>query len=637
MDSDEFFKSEGKIYTKKSIGIATFFGGPIVTGYMISKNFVAFGEMGKSKTAFKNGVFGSVLFFTILLAIPEKYMNLLPSSLYSTLFPALYIAFGILWMDKIQGNLIKNHIDQGGGTYSAWQSSKVGLIGMLVTIAVIFSISMFSTFITPEMSGEKVDYIDNKNRVYFENVNRNEVDEIIYELISKNFFAQNYDFYFKIEGTENGYKFLFPATDEYWESPELLGYYTSHKSFLERKFPNKDIKFTLFQESFRGRQYKDISYNDTIPLWWMEQPSQLESEKDIAERLIAYLTFWECFFQYGIDRDLEEMSWPSIPNVIKFASNGIALTGYEKITDEWKNTYFDEKSAKRAYSMLRESFSGVRWEDNALIFKSYVKILSALRQNMINLQPKQNSHSDNAFDKFFSNSSSANTKFTSLKKEIVNDDISIEIFKEDEEHYEIGKKYRIKFKVSINNDKYSVSQGNIKLKKGNATTDLANSYFSFVNNSSFSLKGKSSSISTTVKNGVTKKSATFTYPILFNNAGDHKLSIKLNKKLNNKEISFNIKVEDSKSFTKFNSDIDKIIEYVKSAKITEEITQILSEPKEKTIGANKKTTILKYDFFGKILTLYVMNNQIIDYVISGEMYDYTDENIHVVARALIRP
>jgi hypothetical protein len=382
MNKDEFFKSEAKVFTKKSIGLATLFGGPIVTGYMISENFIAFGEREKGKQSLINGAIGTALFLSALMAIPEKYMALLPNSVANSIFPALYTFVGVWWMEKVQGQQIIKHFEQGGGTYSRWKAAGIGIIGLIITLAFIFGQFFLVSIFTPEMEGKKIIVNDNKNRVYYESIDSAEAANLIDTLRTLKFFDVNYDLYFKIEGKEKGYRILFPTEKDYWYSPEVLGHYAAFKSFLENRFPEKEFEFCLFQEGFSERETKEIRFEDSLPLWWMKKPEIEENEYQISKRVIAYLSFWEEFFKYGVKMEAQTMSWPVIPNVLNFASNGIALIKPDMITKEWIETFFNEEAAEKAYNLLRQSFTKITWPANAVIYKSHLGALSSMKRNI---------------------------------------------------------------------------------------------------------------------------------------------------------------------------------------------------------------------------------------------------------------
>lgn len=123
---------------------------------MISENFKAFDQREKGKQALLNGAIGTAFFFSALMAIPEKYMDLLPESVANSIFPALYTAVGVWWMEKVQGQQIKNHLEEGGGTYSWRKAAGIGLIGMIITLAFIFGQSFVVSSFSPEMEGKRI-------------------------------------------------------------------------------------------------------------------------------------------------------------------------------------------------------------------------------------------------------------------------------------------------------------------------------------------------------------------------------------------------------------------------------------------------------------------------------------------------
>ncbi len=120
-----------KIYKENSISLATFFGGPLVGGYLIAENFKSLGEPSKAKTTWIITISATCIIFAAIFLIPA--MEKLPNFL----IPIIYYSIVRTLVKNFQSASIKNHIESGGETYSNWRVVWVSLVGVLVLFAII--------------------------------------------------------------------------------------------------------------------------------------------------------------------------------------------------------------------------------------------------------------------------------------------------------------------------------------------------------------------------------------------------------------------------------------------------------------------------------------------------------------------
>jgi hypothetical protein len=124
-----------RIFTNKAISLATFIGGPLSAGILISKNYKVFGDEESAKKAMYLGIISTLIVFAIIFLIPEHIMGKIPNAL----FPAIYTLIITLLVNKFQGNQIKRHLENNGLQASYWVAAGYGSIGLVVIIVFIFS------------------------------------------------------------------------------------------------------------------------------------------------------------------------------------------------------------------------------------------------------------------------------------------------------------------------------------------------------------------------------------------------------------------------------------------------------------------------------------------------------------------
>ncbi|TCK68779.1 hypothetical protein DFQ05_0289 [Winogradskyella wandonensis] len=125
---------DAKLYSTKSITGATFLGGPLVAGYLISENFKAFNETNKAKTSLITGIVATIFLFTAILIIPEDIMSKIPNSV----IPLFYT--GIIWffVEWTQGDRLNTHKENNNTFYSGWRAAGFGFLSLIIIVVGLF-------------------------------------------------------------------------------------------------------------------------------------------------------------------------------------------------------------------------------------------------------------------------------------------------------------------------------------------------------------------------------------------------------------------------------------------------------------------------------------------------------------------
>jgi len=328
------------------------------------------------------GILSTILLFSLLIAIPQKYSEKIPHYF----IPAAYTGIIAFLLEKLQGKLIKDHITRDGGVHSGWRAAKIGLVGLCITLIFIFGYSFALSSFSPEMEGKVINLKELRGKVFYDGLSDEEATEIANTLKKLDYFDPNEAVFLKIEKQNDGYRFLIPMPKKAWTSPELLGFLLVKKAELEDLYPTKQISIFLFEDGFRGREKTLIDYKGSYLYSWVKHPLSPESDSLILQRLIIQLSFWKAFFEFGISNNEAYMSWGGIPTPIRFASNGIGAMDQDRISQNWIYTFYDKESALKAYNWLNFSFHGLHWEENKLVYKSYISALNGMISNLKGFQ-----------------------------------------------------------------------------------------------------------------------------------------------------------------------------------------------------------------------------------------------------------
>lgn len=125
-----------KLYSQKGIFIGSIFGGPIITGYLLAKNYSSLELQEKKKQSWLICT-GAFVLLTLLAFV-------LPPRVPSALFIFAYSSFGHYITLHLQGKLLEEHRENGGSFYSNWRSAGIALLFTLILIAVFLAVYFIS-------------------------------------------------------------------------------------------------------------------------------------------------------------------------------------------------------------------------------------------------------------------------------------------------------------------------------------------------------------------------------------------------------------------------------------------------------------------------------------------------------------
>jgi len=91
--------------------------------------------------------------------------------------------------------------------------------------------------------------------------------------------------------------------------------------------------------------------------WWRVKPSQPETDRQIKNRVLDHLKFWQLLFHDAnkFDRPFVSYNWFSSPLVV--ASNGVVMKLYADVKKEWDENFYDSVQAQKGYELMRKCFS----------------------------------------------------------------------------------------------------------------------------------------------------------------------------------------------------------------------------------------------------------------------------------------
>lgn len=123
-------KAPFKLYSQKSIGLATFLGSPLAAGFLVRKNFLLLGDEKKAKHALALGIISTVIIFAGIFSLPAAVIDRIPNYV----IPLIYMGIVHLLVEKVQGASLREHETAGGEFYSPWRAAGIGIVSLIIII-----------------------------------------------------------------------------------------------------------------------------------------------------------------------------------------------------------------------------------------------------------------------------------------------------------------------------------------------------------------------------------------------------------------------------------------------------------------------------------------------------------------------
>jgi uncharacterized membrane protein len=292
-----------KIFTNKAISVATFFGGPIAAGFLISKNYKVFGNENAARNSIFLGILSTILLFAGIFLIPEQIIDKIPQFA----IPGVYTAIITGLVEILQGQKIKDFLSENGQKASNWQTAGYGLLGFLIITVFLLVI----TFTIPIEGYEKSITVDRNLELYYSK----EIDDLkikrIATVIKQSGFmegSEGADLFLNTERNFYRLKFVLPDTSILSDTMMLSDFngfesYLNYNLNLDKKieigftdinlinnFELKEIEFEnqRVYEPFPDLQPYQINdlhtifYNSSMPI------EDVKKVENAVKRLKAY-------------------------------------------------------------------------------------------------------------------------------------------------------------------------------------------------------------------------------------------------------------------------------------------------------------------------------------------------------------
>ena len=128
--------TQAKLFSQKAISVATVLGGPLAASVLIYHNFRVFEKRKQAINSIFIGILTTILILVTVVTIPEEIMDKIPN----IIFPFIYSLIVYFIVEKLQGEQLVLHKQNGGQFYSAWRGAGIGVLSIVVLLAGVYGI-----------------------------------------------------------------------------------------------------------------------------------------------------------------------------------------------------------------------------------------------------------------------------------------------------------------------------------------------------------------------------------------------------------------------------------------------------------------------------------------------------------------
>jgi|GEM_PF-379400 len=117
---------------------------------------------------------------------------------------------------------------------------------------------------------------------------------------------------------------------------------------------------------------------------WRLPARQPESDAEIRARLYNHCRFWETYFAWALEKEINSIDVRSTPTPIKIYGNGFGLKKFEELPYAWRQYFYDTTDCRKAEQMLKDVFRkrNIKWPETDVTYKKFISAFQQLQAQL---------------------------------------------------------------------------------------------------------------------------------------------------------------------------------------------------------------------------------------------------------------
>ena len=242
------------LYSVPSIALASFLGGPLAAGWLVSVNFRHLNDPKAARTAMIIGVAATVALVASMVVLPQEWANRLPG----VTIPAIYTA--IIWIlsERIQGRSLEAHFARGGRRHSSWRAVGISLVAALPAAVVLVAMVVIVPTAPPfGFTGEPTPYGSEGDAVYH-------TEDVPVALTGEGTLVNGRPDAVELRLAGDGYVLTVPVVLSSWSDLGLMKQLERIETRLAESNAFRSVRIEIIHEGVSGiqRRFLDVGQPD---------------------------------------------------------------------------------------------------------------------------------------------------------------------------------------------------------------------------------------------------------------------------------------------------------------------------------------------------------------------------------------
>ncbi|HTE10786.1 MAG TPA: hypothetical protein VK645_07445 [Chitinophagaceae bacterium] len=117
---------------------------------------------------------------------------------------------------------------------------------------------------------------------------------------------------------------------------------------------------------------------------WRVKADAKETDSQIKNRLLNHFKFWELYFTWAFNDNIQYIDVRSTPTLLKIYGNGFALKPFDQLPAAWKLYFYDEEDCRKANEKIKYMFdnNAVAWPHTENKYKMFISAFQQLQQKL---------------------------------------------------------------------------------------------------------------------------------------------------------------------------------------------------------------------------------------------------------------
>jgi hypothetical protein len=115
---------------------------------------------------------------------------------------------------------------------------------------------------------------------------------------------------------------------------------------------------------------------------WRIPAVKKESEQELKKRLSNHCKFYETYFLWALENDLNSVDVRSTPSPIKIYGNGFALKKFDELPMLWRSYFYDAADCQKANDIIKSIFESkdITWANTDNKYKMFVSAFQQMQR-----------------------------------------------------------------------------------------------------------------------------------------------------------------------------------------------------------------------------------------------------------------